>query len=399
MRLKPAILITFFIIVINAYAYAARAANITVTIYDNVVFNTTVSVGTPQYMYQDVVLVYPNITLGFTKSYADTLIVPAAITIYHVSPINMSMMISPLYSFVTNYTFTLLCSRPVDDHVNVTVVLRGWGYIYNYTIAGSNWFILYALQNNVPMVTVYPSGFWDVNVTTLVVTVYNVQVQEGQSSLCVPLTYTTITGEKVNTTICCTISWAIVVAVPSYITTYTPNVTVKGYVQDMYTGKLLPGIPIRIYVDGQYYTTVTTDETGHFSVTFYFEQPGRHVVQYYWYDQLEATEYIDYVGVPGVEQAYATATQAINLIQRVIPAAPPVLALPRPSLTNTMTILVAGFVAALWAWMAREVDVSYATLIAGFILVAIGLLTRNYYLITPGAVALALAPVLRRLSG
>ena len=377
----------------------ANSTNITLYPLNYVNFTIDVSIGVALLSYQNTVLLYPNVTLGFIESFSNTLITSVYLFMYNTTPLVLNSSPTIIYGFMTNYTFMMMCSIPRNNRVNVTVVLNGWGLVYNYTVAGSNWFILYTLSGNVPSVTVYPSGSWDVNVSSLVVTVYNVPVEPGQARLCAPLVYTTVSGERVNTTICCTITWAILVAVVSHITTYTPNVTVRGYVQDAYTYRLLPGVPIRIYVDGEYYTTVTTGPDGYFTVTFYFEEPGRHVVQYYWYDVLEATQYIDYIGVPGVEQAYRTATQAINLIHRIIPAAPPVLTIPRPSLTNTLTILVAGMVAALWAWMAREVDVSYATLIAGFILVAIGLLTRNYYLITPGAVALALAPILRRLSG
>ena len=396
--MRAPLYLAILVIVFASLSLRAYSLNVTLNMTNVVDIDTIVSTPT-LFNYTDVVITNVSVTLGVSHAYSESVVSEINLGFYRVPLASTPIPVNESVAFVRSYRFIMQCTMPRYNRVNVTIILNGWAYIHNYTVAGNNWFIVYAVRGGGPDVTIYPRGSWSFNTTTLVVTVFNVSVEPGQARLCVPLLYTTIAGETVNTTICCTVTWSIVVAVPSYITTYTPNVTVKGYVQDMYTGQLLPGVTLRIYVDGQYYTSVTTDETGHFSVTFYFEQPGRHVVQYYWYDKLEATEYIDYVGVQGVEQAYATATQAINLIQRVIPAAPPVLALPRPSLTNTMTILVAGFVAALWAWMAREVDVSYATLIAGFILVAIGLLTRNYYLITPGAVALALAPVLRRLSG
>ena len=297
------------------------------------------------------------------------------------------------YSFPESFDVRLYCRRLKNGTADVYLVVRGWGYLRSLNVTDT-WFNV----TSWPLILAFdgtPEPRLYVNATTLVYE-WLLQIPSSVYILNATARYMSIYNVTGIRSLQCALVTKVLLEVPSYIVTYEPSVEYSICAYDYYTLIPLPGLAIGILVDGERVSTVYTGPDGCVNVTIVLEKPGTYTVEYMVFDRVVAKTTISYMAPPGYNIIPSINT-SVQFVVRKIPAQP-VWAPPSLVTLDTPTMLVVGAaLAALWAWMATSVSISYATVAIGIVASVLGVVSGNMGLVAAGAVAMTMGALLRRL--
>jgi len=303
---------------------------------------------------------------------------------YTLIPYNLS------YVFPRQHSISLYCRRLPNGTADVYLVVRGWG-LFQWLNVTSTWFNVTARLSTLSFDGVGAKLVY-VNETTLVYE-WLLQVPSTVYVIRATASYTDVYGVSGSEALQCILVARVSLKVPSDLVTYTPQVSYTICAYDYYTGLPLPGLAIDVYLDSTKLASIVTGGDGCANVEIVLQKPGTYTVRYYWLGGYLAQTTITYISTSTV-----TTPSQVSVILRSVSVNWSVnLFLPMPTITTPILMILVAAVVALWAWMATNVSVSYATMAVGVVLSVLGVLGGNAGLTAGGAVALVMGALLRKM--